>query len=96
MVSLIELQEGSVCTLEATTAARPIDFEASVSIVAEKGMAQIGGIALNKIDQWHFVEKNIEDEDIPKKYSQEVENGYGLSHGPLLQNIANFIQSKKK
>ena len=95
MVSIIEFTDGSLCTLEATTAARPIDFEASISIVAEKGMAQIGGIALNKIDQWYFSDENIEDKDIPRKYSQEVENGYGLSHGPLLQNIINFLKTKK-
>lgn len=40
---------GAVGNLEVTTAARPDDFEASLSIVGEKGLAQIGGIAVNEL-----------------------------------------------
>jgi UDP-N-acetyl-2-amino-2-deoxyglucuronate dehydrogenase len=40
---------GAIGTLEVTTAARPIDFEASISLVCEKGLAQIGGIAVNEL-----------------------------------------------
>ena len=32
-----------------TTAARPDDFEASLSVVGSKGLAQIGGIAVNEL-----------------------------------------------
>src|SRR5581483_3506716 len=39
----------SVGVLEVTTAARPDDFEASISFVCEKGLAQIGGIAVNEL-----------------------------------------------
>ncbi|MCP5367809.1 MAG: Gfo/Idh/MocA family oxidoreductase [Hyphomicrobiales bacterium] len=39
----------SVGNLEVTTAARPDDFEASLSIVGAKGLAQIGGIAVNEL-----------------------------------------------
>ena len=57
-VSIIELSDGALCTLEATTAARPKDFEASITVVGEKGMAKIGGIGLNKIDNWEIIKKN--------------------------------------
>ena len=40
---------GAIGTLEVTTAARPIDYEASLSIVCENGLAQIGGIAVNEL-----------------------------------------------
>ncbi len=40
---------GQVGNLEVTTAARPDDFEASLSIVGSKGLAQIGGIAVNEL-----------------------------------------------
>ena len=40
---------GAIGTLEITTAARPIDYEASISIVCERGLAQIGGIAVNEL-----------------------------------------------
>jgi predicted dehydrogenase len=40
---------GAVGNLEVTTAARPDDFEASLSIVGSRGLAQIGGIAVNEL-----------------------------------------------
>lgn len=87
MVASLTFENGALGVVEATTAARPEDFEASMSIVGEKGTAVIGGIALNKIDMWHFTDPTVEDSFIPQKYSQEVPTGYGLSHGPLMQDI---------
>jgi UDP-N-acetyl-2-amino-2-deoxyglucuronate dehydrogenase len=45
----IEFKNGAVGALEITTAARPIDYEASLSLVCENGLAQIGGIAVNEL-----------------------------------------------
>ena len=50
VVATFGFKNGAVGTLEITTAARPIDYEASVSILGSKGMAQIGGIAVNKLE----------------------------------------------
>jgi predicted dehydrogenase len=91
IVAIMKFQNGALGTIEATTAARPEDFEASLSVVGEKGMVLVGGIALNKILTWEFVEGNSTDKLIPEQYSQEVENGYGVSHGLLLQSIIDSL-----
>ncbi len=92
LVAIIKFENGSLGTIEATTAARPEDFEASLSVVGEKGMALIGGIALNKVEQWKFIEPIKEDKTVFERSSQEVETGYGLSHGPLLQKVINALR----
>ena len=48
-VAMLEYASGAVGTLESTTAARPGDFEASISVICSEGMAQIGGIAVNEL-----------------------------------------------
>ena len=88
IVAAIRFGNGALGTIEATTAARPEDFEASLSIVGEKGMAQVGGLALNRIDLWQFVEPEPGDAEIPERCSQEVPTGYGLGHGPYLRDLA--------
>ena len=95
IVAIMKFENGALGTIEATTAARPEDFEASLSVVGEKGMVLVGGIALNKIETWEFVEPIAEDKTIPEQYSQEVETGYGISHGPLLQSVIDTLQSNK-
>lgn len=91
MVATLRFANGALGTLEATTAARPRDFEASLSIVAEKGNVLVGGIALNLIDNWEFVDMTDEDATVPERCSQDVPTGYGLSHGPLLQDITDSM-----
>jgi len=95
LVAIMKFENGALGTIEATTAARPEDFEASLSVVGERGMVLVGGIALNKIETWEFVEAISADKSIPAQYSQEVENGYGISHGPLLQGVIDTLQKGK-
>jgi predicted dehydrogenase len=85
MVAIIRFENGALGTIEATTAARPRDFEASLSVVGEKGVAVIGGVGLNIVETWEFENPISEDTVATATYSRDVPNGYGLSHGPLLQ-----------
>ncbi len=93
MVAALKFKNGALGTIEVTSAARPRDFEAVISIVGEKGYAKIGGIALNEIHEWHFVNSLDEDKTIPKDYTQHVETGYGLSHGPLINSTIERLLS---
>jgi predicted dehydrogenase len=49
VVATYTYPSGAIGSLEVTTAARPDDFEASISIVGSRGLAQIGGIAVNEL-----------------------------------------------
>ncbi len=91
LVATLRFASGALGTIEATTAARPEDLEASLSVVGEKGLALIGGVALNKIQEWQFADPYPGDEDVPQRFSQDVPNGYGLSHGPLLQQTLDAL-----
>jgi len=96
MVAILKLESGALATIEATTAARPEDFEASISIVGEKGLVEVGGIALNHIKKWKFIDKIDSDKDVIKKYSQDVPTGYGLSHITLLKKIIDVLLKNEK
>jgi UDP-N-acetyl-2-amino-2-deoxyglucuronate dehydrogenase len=91
LIAIMKFENGALGTIEATTAARPEDFEASLSVVGEKGMVLVGGIALNKIETWEFIDSNLDDELVPTQQSQEVETGYGVGHGPLLQGVIDTL-----
>ena len=87
LVAAIELENGGLATLELTTAARPKDLEASITITGTKGVAQIGGVALNKIEHWNFSASDGSEKDVTNQYSEEVDNGYGISHYRQLKKI---------
>lgn len=79
-------ENGAIGTLEVTTAARPIDFEASISLVCEKGLAQIGGIAVNELQIYS------PDPDSCKQNSEDFsENVYGLGHVRIYEEIVGHM-----
>jgi predicted dehydrogenase len=95
LVAILKFHNGALGTIEATTAARPRDFEASLSVVGEKGIVVIGGIALNKVETWEFVQPNDDDSRATEMYTVEVENGYGTSHLELLNRVINGVATRE-
>ena len=71
--AIVKFTNGSLCTIEATTAARPIDLHASMSVVGEKGTAVISGVAMNKVKTWKFKNQtDLMENKIKKTYSKNV------------------------
>ncbi|MDO8607440.1 MAG: Gfo/Idh/MocA family oxidoreductase [Phaeospirillum sp.] len=88
IVATLRYATKAVGVLEVTTAARPDDFEASISIVGEKGLAQIGGIAVNELQVFtpdpSACAANSED----FKGIEGHGAVYGFGHAVMYQDIA--------
>jgi UDP-N-acetyl-2-amino-2-deoxyglucuronate dehydrogenase len=81
-------ESGALGTVEITTAARPIDFEASLSLVCEKGLAQIGGIAVNELQIY------TPDPAACANNSEDFSgNVYGHGHAKLYEEIVAFFEN---
>jgi predicted dehydrogenase len=89
VVAHVTYVSGAIGTLEVTTAARPIDFEASLSFVCERGLAQVGGIAVNELQVF------TPDSSACAEWSEDFSgNVYGWGHTALYQNIADFFERR--
>ena len=44
-------------------------------------------MALNKIEQWEFSDSSESEKKVTSEFSEEVENGYGISHYRQLKKI---------
>ncbi len=89
-LALFKFLNGAVGSLEITTAARPIDFEASISILGSKGTVQIGGLAVNQIILYTPNPK------ICNKFSEKIPDAYGFGHYELYNQIYKSISKNKK
>lgn len=88
VVGTFAYPSGVVGTLEVTTAARPIDYEASLSIVGSKGLAQLGGIAVNELQIF------TPDPEACAANSEDFSgNVYGLGHGEIYRNISETMNN---
>jgi UDP-N-acetyl-2-amino-2-deoxyglucuronate dehydrogenase len=85
----IAFNNGAIGTLEVTTAARPIDFEASISLVCEYGLAQIGGIAVNELQTY------TPDPAACAHNSEDFSgNVYGYGHVKIYQQIVAALRDE--
>lgn len=87
----IEFAGGAIGTLEVTTAARPIDYEASLSLVCENGLAQIGGIAVNELQIYS------PDPGACTVNSENFSgNVYGHGHVKIYEEIVDHLNNVRK
>ena len=92
---ILKFRNGALGIIEATTAIRPKDLEGSLSILGEKGSAEIGGFAVNKMLHWNFQDPISEDEDVMEKYSVNPPNVYGFGHQAYYDHVVESIQENK-
>lgn len=86
VVATASYRDGGVGVLEVATSARPHDFEASISLVCERGLAQIGGIAVNELQVF------TPDPPACALHSEDFSgNIYGHGHGDMYRDIAAFF-----
>ena len=89
VVGTAAFEAGHVGVLEVTTSARPDDFEASISFVCEKGLAQIGGIAVNELQIF------TPDPSACTTNSEDFAgNVYGRGHGKMYRDIVAALRGE--
>lgn len=88
-VAILRFESGALGTVEATTAARPVDLEASLTLTAANGSVSIGGIALNEVVAWRV--DGYDESEVIRKYSRTVRNGYGDRHVSILQAMVDAV-----
>lgn len=91
--SALRFESGTVGSLAWTTAVYNVNFEGSITLIAEKGTIRIGGKYLNQIDSWD-VESLPEpslpaDVDPPNDYGGYI--GSSANHGRLFEEVVEHI-----
>lgn len=81
VVATLAYASRAVGVLEVTTAARPDDFEASLSIVGSKGLAQLGGWAVNELQVF------TPDPGACAEASEKIPDAYGFGHRTVYRNL---------
>ena len=90
-ISLLEYNNGSVGTFEATTSVRPKDYDAEISVFGSHGYMIVGGLSMNKIIALKS-SKIKNNKLIQKQFSENVKHGYGVSHPRILDQTLNCLR----
>ena len=93
VIAVLKFNNGAIGVIEATTASQPKDIESSISILGNKGTAEIGGFAVSKIIHWDFINRLKTDKQI-NKFSSDYQNVYGFGHIEIYRELIKFFSNK--
>jgi predicted dehydrogenase/shikimate 5-dehydrogenase len=91
-VAALRFTSGALGIIEATTATRPSDIEASLSVLGEGGVIVLGGLAMNRIEHWDFADRRAYDATVKTDYFEFVPNAYGFGHDTLYRRVVASIR----
>jgi UDP-N-acetyl-2-amino-2-deoxyglucuronate dehydrogenase len=95
-VVVLRFRSGALGIIEATTAARPVDLEGSLSLLGEFGTVEIGGFAVNEIRVWKFARPDPGDDEVMTRYSVNPPNIYGFGHQAYYEHVTDCIRNDKQ
>lgn len=90
----IKWRHGALGSMAVTMLSYPKNIEGSIIVIGEKGTVKIGGIALNKIEQWEFADTAEEDKKAVMEANYETASIYGFGHSLYYNNVVNVLQEK--
>lgn len=85
-VVALKFSNGAIGTIEATNAARPKNDEGSISIVAEKGIFEVAGVAVDQLTKWTV---NDSDKELRPLVNQTTNppDVYGFGHKEFYKHL---------
>jgi predicted dehydrogenase len=92
-VAVLRFTSGALGVLEATTAARPRDLEASISILAERGSVEIAGFAVDRLKTWEFMEPFAFDADVREHFAENPRpTNFSYNFGQYLKGVVESVR----
>jgi UDP-N-acetyl-2-amino-2-deoxyglucuronate dehydrogenase len=89
---LIRFKNGAIGIVEGTACVYPKNLEETLSIFGEKGTVCIGGIAVNKIENWMFEKSEETEDEILKQQGEDPDTVYGFGHTALFKDVIEAIK----
>jgi UDP-N-acetyl-2-amino-2-deoxyglucuronate dehydrogenase len=93
--AVVRFRNGVIATINVSMLTYPKNYEGSITILGEKGTVKIGGIAVNKIEQWEF-EDYDDDDKVILESNYNPPNIYGFGHLGYYQNVVQVMEGIKE
>lgn len=89
----IRWRNGALGSMSATMLTYPKNLEGSITILGEKGTVRIGGVAVNDIQHWEFLESKDYDLDI-NTANYQTTSVYGFGHPLYFKNVIDVLRGE--
>src|SRR5260370_8453169 len=63
--------------------------------MGEKGTVEVGGLAVNQVRHWRFIDELASDKDVVEKFSVNPPNVYGFGHQAYYQHVIDCLINQR-
>ena len=92
----IKFKNGTVGNVEGTVCVYPKNLEETLTVIGEKGIVSIGGLAVNKIETWRFEDGKDRESEVMSECNLDIDSVYGNGHTPLYKDVIDAIEKDRE
>jgi UDP-N-acetyl-2-amino-2-deoxyglucuronate dehydrogenase len=92
-VAALKWRNGAMGSISVTMLTYPKNFEASITILGEKGTVRVGGVAVNEIVHWEFQDQDPMDSQL-EQASYQTTSVYGFGHPLYYDNVIRTLRGE--
>ena len=92
-VLALRWRAGTLGTLNVTMLTYPKNLEGSITVLGEQGSVRVGGLAVNRIEEWRFAEPDPMDAEV-ERASYQTTSVYGHGHLRYYDNVVEALRGK--
>lgn len=99
--AIVKTKNGAIGIIEGTADTFPKNLEETLYISGTTGTVKLGGLAVNKIETWRFLDQNekgdFEEKMINTSYNlgEDYQAVYGFGHTPLYKDMIDAIKNNR-
>ncbi len=94
-IALVRFKNGAYGIIEGTTDVYPRNLEETLYIFGERGTVKVGGVSVNRIEEWIFSDMLDDPEDVKMEFHENPPNVYGYGHTPLYRDVIEAIRDNR-
>ena len=89
----VRWRSGALGSVNVTMLAFPRNLEGSITIIGDRGLVKVGGLAVNQIEHWEFADEDPDDLRV-KDASYETTSVYGFGHPLYYDNVIRTLRGE--
>ena len=93
---IVRFKNGAIGIIEGSACVYPKNLEETLNVFGEKGTVCIGGLAVNKIENWRFGDGLDDEQEILKQQEGDPDSVYGFGHTPLFKDMIDAINNNRQ
>ncbi|WP_101842472.1 Gfo/Idh/MocA family protein [Halobacillus sp. Marseille-P3879] len=95
--AILEFENGAIGIIEGAGTIYPTNLEETLNLFGSKGTACVGGIAVNKIENWRFTDDFQEEEsNLLEQQHDNPPTVYGFGHQLIIEDMVDSINSNRE